>query len=285
MAQTKSVRYAILAAIGVLLVVPGCNKKAATENSGLPPQPSQAAKRTPVAVSRPTIPAPKFRVFKAKTDEPTTIVVAVNTSDDQLKSLLWLFREKVRSHQFKDLGLTSKAWDGVNSGMLVVYRGEKCANEEYSDSSPCGNGEHDDAYYQWGLEGDPNKDAACIRHKDAGDAFVFDYKDGWQLSSDLKARLESKEQADQSQRELFARLLQDRLTGMGFDMSVRPSPDPKDELHIDGDMFKDTATRVQFINQVLPRWKPDLCKAGFRSVRLTRGGFLEIGQSYSLGCK
>lgn len=285
MALTRSMRYTILIAISVLPVVTGCDRKTATENSGPLPQTPVVANAKTVPVYRPTLPAPRFRVYKAKTDEPTAVVVAVNTTDDQLKSLLWLFREKVRSHQFKDLGLTSKAWNGVSSGMLVVYRGEKCANEEYSDSSPCGYGEHDDAYYQWGLEGDPNKDAAYISHKDAGDTFVFDYKDGWQLSSDLKARLESKEQADQSQRELFAKLLQDRLTGMGFDMSVQPGINPKNELHIDADIFKDTETRVRFINQVLPRWKPDLCKAGYRSVRLTRGGFLESGQSYLLGCK
>jgi len=32
--------------------------------------------------------------------------VPVNTIDEQLKSLLWQFREKVRSHQFEDIGLT-----------------------------------------------------------------------------------------------------------------------------------------------------------------------------------
>ena len=50
-------------------------------------------------------------------------------------------------------------------------------------------------------------------------------------------------------------------------------------------MFKDTATRVQFINDVLPEWTKDLCRVGFRQVRLRQGGTFELGQDYSLRCQ
>jgi hypothetical protein len=236
-------------------------------------------------VSRPSGAPPKFRVYKAKADGPTSIIVAANTTDDQLKSLLWRVREKVRAREYKQLGLISKSWDTVNSGMLVVYKGEKCANEEDTTRSPCGYGDHDDAYYQWGLDGDVGKDAGYIRHKGKDDALVFDYKDGWQLPPEVKAQLDNKEQDVQAQRELFAKLLQERVTGMGFEMAVSPSVEPKDELHIDADMFKDTATRVQFINSMLPSWNSDLCKVGFHRIRLTQGGFLESGKRFSIRCK
>ncbi|MGD1082159.1 MAG: hypothetical protein ABR881_27900 [Candidatus Sulfotelmatobacter sp.] len=56
------------------------------------------------------------------------------------------------------------------------------------------------------------------------------------------------------------------------------------ELNLDSEVFKDTVTRVQFINSVLPAWKNDLCKVGFRQVKLRQGGTFELAQDYSLGC-
>jgi hypothetical protein len=113
-------------------------------------------------------------------------VVAPETTDQQLKRLLWLFREKVRSGNFKDIGITqptAKQWDvyGYKSGMLVVFRGDKCANEQY-DPGACGYGEHDAAGYQWGINADPDKDSGDIRNKDGNSAVVFDYRDNWKPS-------------------------------------------------------------------------------------------------------
>jgi hypothetical protein len=101
----------------------------------------------------------------------------VSTTDEQLKSLLWFFREKVRSHLLKDIGLRPA---GV-SGLLLVYRGKKCATEEIDITAsigPCGDGYHEAASYQWGIEGDYNKDSGSIQT--GGEIVtVFDYKDGW----------------------------------------------------------------------------------------------------------
>jgi uncharacterized protein YukJ len=105
-------------------------------------------------------------------------VVPVNTSDEQLKSLLWLFREKARSHHLADIGLRNE-----RDGILLVYRGKKCATEEIditSSAGPCGDGYHDAASYQWGIEGDYKKDSGSIQT--GGDIItVFDYKDEWQV--------------------------------------------------------------------------------------------------------
>lgn len=91
----------------------------------------------------------------------------------------------------------------------------------------------------------------------------------------------------QQTREAFAQDLQQRLTSMGYDINVwvhGEGADSGHELNLDSEMFKDTATRVQFINSVLPEWKKDLCKVGFRTVKLRQGGTFELGQNYSLGC-
>jgi hypothetical protein len=91
----------------------------------------------------------------------------------------------------------------------------------------------------------------------------------------------------QQTREAFAQDLQQRLTAMGYDINVwvhGEGANSGHELNLDSEMFKDTATRVQFINGVLPEWKKDLCKVGFRTVKLRQGGTFELGQDYSLGC-
>ena len=138
-----------------------CSAKMRNEAFGL----QCKTKRKAQAAKEPAhIKPPAYRVYKSKTDTGTAYIVGVSTTDEQLKNLLWFFREKVRAGAFGDIGLTkptSKNWGQNNykAGMLLVYRGEKCANEEFvSDArlekgnlGPCGDGEHDDAYYQWGF--------------------------------------------------------------------------------------------------------------------------------------
>ena len=220
-------------------------------------------------------------------------MVPVGTTDEQLKSLLWFFRDKMRSQKYRDIGLThgtAKQWGNVRylSGMISVYRGEKCANEPFVETTgPCGYGEHDDAYYQWGIDADQNKDAASIITK-GNDVMVFDYHDGWQVAPEVSASIAQQSKLEQTERDDFAQRLQQRLTGMGYDITVwahGEGAEQGSELVLDSEMFKDTATRVQFINSVLPSWKKDLCKVGFRTVKLRRGSTFELGQDYSLGCE
>lgn len=281
----------VVGCIILFAVIAGVIDKPTPDSSNSMAQQSSTAASPQTA--RPNIPPPEFHIYKSKLDQPTAVVVPPNTTDEQLKSLLWFFREKVRSHQFKDIGLTqptAKQWGnkGYLSGMLVVYRGEKCANEGYVDAnSPCGYGEHDDAVYQWGIDADPNKDSGSIR-VNGNDTLVFDYSDGWQVSPAVQARLEAQIKFEQAQRDLFAEQLQQKLTSMGYEITVWVHGEGNDrgrELNLDSQMFKDTATRVQFINGVLPEWRKDLCKAGFREVRLRQGGSFELGQAYSLGCE
>jgi|SRR5271157_466863 len=85
--------------------------------------------------------------------------------------------------------------------------------------------------------------------------------------------------------QMFAEQLQSRMKASGFDITVRAGDEQSEELVLDSDIFKDTAARVQFLHDVLPNWRHDLCTAGFRQVRLIRGGIFSTGDAYSIGCK
>lgn len=48
----------------------------------------------------------------------------------------------------------------------------------------CGYGEHDDAYYQWGVKSDPYKDEGGIVDKNGNTIVLFDFKDNWHAPSE-----------------------------------------------------------------------------------------------------
>lgn len=138
------------------------------------------------AYAQPSDSHPQYRVYRNRAGEGVvSVVVPVGTTDQQLKNLLWFFRKNVRSGNFKALGIlkpTDKRFGklGYTAGIISVYRGQTCANEEFTNSlGPCGYGEHDVASYQWGIEGDSAKDSGDIRAKGGDMSPVFDYKDGW----------------------------------------------------------------------------------------------------------
>jgi hypothetical protein len=114
--------------------------------------------------------APEFRFFKMKTGEGlASLVVPPATTTAQLEALLRHIRSKVQKGKFAELGIrhpTDKRFGklGYDAGIISIYRGEKCANEAFlNEVGPCGYGEHDAAWYQWGIGGDPKKDDAAIR--------------------------------------------------------------------------------------------------------------------------
>src|ERR1700716_4220322 len=59
-----------------------------------------------------------------------------------------------QAHQFGVLGLPFGRVEARYdvSGMIEVFRGRKCIAETYTEGRlPCGEGDHFDVYYQWGL--------------------------------------------------------------------------------------------------------------------------------------
>jgi hypothetical protein len=88
------------------------------------------------------------------------------------------------------------------------------------------------------------------------------------------------------QRDAYAQSFMQELTEKGFDILVyaRSHDGGGPILVMDSDMFKDTATRVQFINTVLPASRKNWCPIGFRKLRLKRGGTFDLGQDYPLHC-
>jgi len=56
------------------------------------------------------------------------------------------------------------------------------AQVENGNLGPCGYGEHDDASYQWGIDGDSKKDSGNIRQKGGNIVVTFDYRDDWKPS-------------------------------------------------------------------------------------------------------
>lgn len=241
-------------------------------------------------------PPPKFHLFRFKTDQPVTYVVPIDTSDQQLKSLLWLFRKSVRSGDFKKIGITRPMVRqygqlSYTSGMLVVYRGRKCASEIYVDNvGPCGPGPHESASYQWGLLGDDNRSDFFNDAGNIGGQEVFSYKDGWHLPSEMPQVVDQKvkqewEQGHES-REQFAAQLVNELNAKGVDVDAAP------DLDISGWTLVITArsedperfTGTDFRGSLEPL-ENSLCAAGFRKIRISQKKDSRAGQSYPLQCQ
>ena len=206
-ANSRAKAFLVIAALVLAILVASILGKKQKSPSSHPLMRRSQRPLPSTAVEQPTIPPPKFRVYRSKLGEGTSVVVSPSTSDEQLKSLLWLFREKVRSQRFKDVGIlqpTSKKWGqkGYLSGMIVVFKGGKCASELFSDSpglGPCGYGDHSAAQYQWGVLVDgvfnPNADSAEMAASDGTIVTVFDYHDHWQLPDDLQGGADAKKSA------------------------------------------------------------------------------------------
>src|SRR5579862_9807787 len=93
-------------AVVLFAVLASCTSATDTSSPG-----KSAATNAPAPVARPTTAPPIFRLYRFKFDEKIggsiiSYVVPTTTTDDQLKSLVWLFREKVRSQKFRDISIT-----------------------------------------------------------------------------------------------------------------------------------------------------------------------------------
>ena len=109
-------------AILILVLFIGLLSRPFLVNEGQQPAATteQAAPPEKAAVL-PQIPPPAYRLFKSGRDQQTTYVVAISTSDEQLKSLLWLFRNKVRAGDFREIGITQPTTKAVGAIRLHIW--------------------------------------------------------------------------------------------------------------------------------------------------------------------
>lgn len=231
---------------------------------------------------KPNVPRPRYHIYRQVPKSGLiSVVVTRATTDEQLKSLLWFFREKVRAHELRELGMTKRLESG---GIIIVYRGEKCANEEFIDQlGPCGYGDHNDAHYQWGIHGDANQDAAYLRNKNGQETLVFDSSDNWQLPPAEQSKVE----VARKLRENFAVEL-----GLSFEqegLDITPSVDGR-TLDLDSKSFADGSRRSAFMQELLGNQKivKQLCARGFEAVQVEElKGILAgyVGNRVSLSCR
>src|SRR5580704_4205554 len=92
----------IILCLGTILLFAfiGCNDEPKT-----PTKPIAATSSSP-PVERASTPPPNFRNFRSEMNQITSLVVPADSTDEQIKSLLWFIREKIRSGSFADIGIT-----------------------------------------------------------------------------------------------------------------------------------------------------------------------------------
>lgn len=150
---------------------------------------------------------------------------------------------------------------------------------------------HDDAYYQWGLDADPYKDAGAIVTENGDYAQVFDYKDNWHAPSErprdvgqgTKEAWESKEQ-EWEPKQQFAVAMTNKLAEQGIDINVSANEMNPEQLDFKSKLFKDRTFQESFVTKILPQIRPNLCSAGFRSIRVLQGVDSDRGWTYQLHC-
>lgn len=150
--------------LGLLLLV-GCDHVASLPST----QPQPEAVET-----RPNVHPPAFKVFRQprKDDDIVSLVVPVSATDQQIISLLWLAKDQVQAKNLSALGIHARK--SLTSGMMEVFRGDRCAAEDDFDAPmPCGPGNHSAAFYQWGINHDPHKDFAGLTMKDGSFTKLF----------------------------------------------------------------------------------------------------------------
>jgi hypothetical protein len=289
--------YAILAVFSALLVIAITSSDKGQTSPESSAQTNQSVAQ-PAGPARPATPVPHFKVAHEDYQNPIPLVIAKDATDEQVVSLLWKVRDDVRSHSFTNLGLQpANSMNRYNtSGMIEVFRGTKCVAETYTEGVwPCGDEEHYDGFYQWGLGGQPldalarfAKDDGGYRKIDGTIVKIFSENDGYTLPAALQQKVDSEardasanEAANKAERETFASNLEERLIQAGFHINIVAGGD--NNLIMVSDIFEQDSGRVSFLSTVLPKWKSGLCKIGFTTVTL-KSGMLSLGDDYRIGC-
>jgi hypothetical protein len=263
---------ALLCATGCSTSTPAPTSKPTAEAK---PNVMSAADRSAAAQKAAAHPA--FKVYLQKIDIPTVIVVAENTTDDQLKNLLWYLRAEIRQDKFKELGMkpTRVLFDepGYSSGTISIYRGTKCANEMYTTGGPdpCGSSIHKSAAYHWGDGGNRHADGASIITQDGKEVMVFDAEDGWQTDEESQKDPAGSLKKEVNARIKFAQAQTAEQVKKQYDIRFYVD-DPDDVLNITSRQFLVPATENSFLSQLQVLDHDDMCSLHFKSINLIARG-------------
>jgi hypothetical protein len=263
----------------------GCNSKPAPTPANPKPTLMDATARATITTT--AAQHPSFKVFLQKIDLPTILVVPEATTDDQLKSLLWFLRIQVRDGNFKALGLhpTATVFDkpSYTSGVLNIYRGDRCAREMYitTGPDPCGPSIHKSASYHWGDGGDPRSDGGDIDPAGGPDTLLFTADDGFQTDTEAAQDPTGALHKATVARIQYTTAQNAKQTKQRTD--IRFSIDqPDDQLNIVSYQLATEAGQKTFLSQLLILEQDHLCPLGFKSIHL--GTRTSPGKSYPLAC-
>ena len=142
---------------------------------------------------------PEFKVEYQPLQGDSGVIAAVvpdKTSDEGVIKLLWFFRSMVADQRWKDLGIYPPHVlpSGKTTGLITIYKGSKCVSERRADISaddmPCGGGDHNSGFYQWGIPTDPTNDEAVLVSASGEEKRVFaSADDHWKISDEVKSSL------------------------------------------------------------------------------------------------
>jgi hypothetical protein len=231
---------------------------------------------------------PPFKLFLQKIDMPTILVVPETASDDQLKSLLWYLRTKIRASAFKDLSFKPTATlygiPGYLSGVVDIYRGQRCATEQYTPTGrpdPCGPSIHKSASYHWGDGNDPTADGASLLSPTGTVTPVFDSTDLWQTESEAQSDPDGSKARAATARIRYATAETSRQSKRGSDLKFFVAT-PTDQLNALSYQFADEAGQKRFLNEYVFLEQEHLCAAGFRTIKLAAAP--KPGHIYPIPC-
>ena len=219
---------------------------------------------------------PPFKLFAQKPDLPTILVVPEDTTDDQLRNLLWYLREEVQSARFKQLGLnpTASTYGGPSylSGNLTIYRTPKCAQEMYLATTgkpgPCGDTtSHNAAAYHWGDDGNPAHDEADLFDVSRKSAIVFDSSDHFQTEAEAAADPTGTNAQATQARILYATTQTAKQSKQHTDIRFFLYQ-PPDQLNAVSYQFATEEVRQRFTREFFTLESDHLCPLGFRSLAL-----------------
>ncbi len=284
----KHLQPATFLATLALLCVAGC--KTAPTPSATPtatPKPTlmDATARTSSIAKATQHPA--FKVLLQKTDVPTILVVAEDTTDDQLTSLLWYLRIQTRDGKLKALGIhpttVTFGTPSYSTGELNIYRGTRCASEMYTTSGPdpCGPSIHKSAAYHWGEGGDPRADSASIKRQSGSDDILFTNADGFQTDAEARTDPTGTLHKAARARIQYATTQNAKATKQHTDFRFAVT-EPDTQLRIVSYQLATDEGRTSFLKQFLTLEQDHLCPLAFTSLQL--GALGAPATTYPIPC-